>query len=84
MNVVIVHDCMIKGRVLSVVTNVVIVDLLVLPITNDVDLGVIHHQEVEMKKCIIDITDIRNDHIQRSVFFLKLYCKDQIYACLVF
>lgn len=67
MNVVIVHDCMIKEQVLSVDTNAVIVDLLVQPIINVVDLGVILHQEVEMKRCIIDIIDIKNGHTQRSV-----------------
>lgn len=67
MNVVIVHDCMIKEQVLNVDTNAVIVDLLVQPIINVVDLGVILHREVEMKRCIIDIIDIKNDHIQRSV-----------------
>lgn len=67
MNVVIVHVCMIKERVLNVDTSVVIVDLLVRLITNAVDSGVIHHQEVEMIRCIIDIIDIRNAHIQRSV-----------------
>jgi hypothetical protein len=85
MNVVIVQDYMIKEQVLSVDTNVAIGDLLVPPITNDVDLNVIHHQEVEMTKCIIDTTGIRNDHILRSVFFfLKIYLKYQIYACLIF
>lgn len=67
MNVVIVHDCMIKVQVLNVDTNAVIVDLLVQPIINVVDSGVTLHQEVEMKRCIIDITDIKNGHTQRSV-----------------
>lgn len=66
MNVVIVHDCMIKEQVLNVDTNAVIVDLLVQPIINVVDLGVILHQEVEMKRCIIDIIDIKNGHTQSS------------------
>lgn len=71
MNVVIVHVCMIKEQVLNVDTNVVIVDLLVRLITSVVDFGVIHHQEVEMTRCIIDIIDIRNGHIQRSVGLKK-------------
>lgn len=67
MNVVIVHDCMIKERVQNVDTNAVIVDLPVRPIINVVDLGVIHHLEAEMKRCIIDTIDIKNGHTQRSV-----------------
>lgn len=67
MNVVIVHDYMIKEQVQNVDTSEVIVGLLVQPIINVVDLGVIHHQEVEMKKCTIDTIDIKNGHTQRSV-----------------
>jgi len=67
MNVVIVHDCMIKEQVQNVDTNAVIEDLPVQPIINVVDLGVIHHQEAEMKRCIIDTIDIKNGHTQRSV-----------------
>lgn len=69
MNVVIVHDCMIKERVLNVDINAVIEDLPVQPIINVVDFDVIHHSGVEMIKCIIDTIDIRNGHIQRSVFY---------------
>lgn len=67
MNVVIVHECMIKERALNVGTSAVIVGLLVQPIINVVDLGAILHLEVEMKKCIIDTIDIKNGHTQRSV-----------------
>jgi hypothetical protein len=66
MNVVIVHDCMIKEQVQNVDTSAVIVGLLVQPIINVVDLGAIHHLEVEMKRCIIDTIDIKNGHIQSS------------------
>lgn len=67
MNVVIVHDCMIKEQALNVDISAVIVDLLVQPIISVVGLGVINLQEVEMIRCIIDTIDIRIGHIQRSV-----------------
>lgn len=67
MSVAIVHDCMIKEQVLNADTSEVIVDPLVQPTINVVDLGIIHRREVGMIRCITDTTDIRNGHIQRSV-----------------
>lgn len=73
MNAVIVHVCMIKGQVQNDGISEVIVDLQVQPIISAVDSGDIHHQEVEMIKCIIDTIDIRNDLIQRSVVLYKYF-----------
>lgn len=73
MNAATVQDCMIKEQVLSVDTNAVIVDLLVQLIISAVGCDGIHHQEVEMIRCIIDTIDIKNDHIQRSVFILEYF-----------
>jgi len=63
---------MIKEQVQNVDISAVIADLQVQPIISVVDLGVILHQEVEMKKCIIDIIDIKNGHTQRSVVLKKI------------